>query len=64
MEISDSELSVNTFWYPDSMVREIAKAELIKAGETETGSEQIGEPSDQWTSISLNEKESVALGSK
>jgi hypothetical protein len=46
------------------MVREIAKAELIKAGETETGLEQIGEPSDQWTSISLNEKESVALGSK
>jgi 3',5'-cyclic AMP phosphodiesterase CpdA len=64
MEISDSELSVNTFWYPDTMVREIAKAELIKAGETETGSEQIGEPSDQWTSISLNEKESVAMGSK
>ncbi|MDI3499574.1 MAG: alkaline phosphatase [Synergistaceae bacterium] len=64
MELSGDELSVNTFWYPDSLARELSKAELVTAGETKSGAEQIGEPSDRWASINLGEKESIVVGSK
>ncbi|MGI6774306.1 alkaline phosphatase [Acetomicrobium sp.] len=64
MEINGGELSVNTIWYPDSLVREIARTELIAAGETKTGTEQIGEPSDRWASINLGKKEPALAESK
>lgn len=60
-KLTGNELYINTIWYPDKKVREVAKSELIKSGETKTGAEQIGDVSDRWTVLELRSPVAVEV---
>lgn len=53
-KIDGNKLYINTLWYPDELVREIAKAEFLKNSWEGTLQEMEGNFSDRVTTIELN----------